>query len=124
MDTVAYLLERYPEDFVQAISTGATCDVIWRFDTFPILDVMGGRIEMAATIYAVTQAYENMTMMAASFRDATLPILQEAAEQVSAMANAKEVLERANEKESGRRTEERQERHEGRADQPWRKRHR
>jgi hypothetical protein len=117
MDTCNYLLERYPEPFVHAISTGAHCDVLWHFDTFPILDGLGGRLSMAATIYAVTQAFENMGMMAGAFRDATLPFLNAAAEEVSV---AQKVLAG---KEDGRKREERHGKRERQRDQPWRKGH-
>jgi hypothetical protein len=126
MDTCAYLIERYPEDFVHAISTGAYCIVGGRWDFFPILDVMGGRIEMAAIIYAVTQAYENLHAdigaIGSAFRPALAAIAKGMAEQ--------EVKERVlrdgdrERKEDDRRREERDARWEERGNQPWRKRHR
>jgi hypothetical protein len=117
MDTYAYLLERYPEKFVHAISTGAYCRVEGHWDVFPIIDVLGNRIGAAATIYAVCQSFENMGMMAGAFREATVPSLS-AAEEVSALARKVLAV-----KEVGRKREERQGRRDRQRDQPWRKGH-
>jgi hypothetical protein len=113
MNTCEYLLERYPDDFVHAISTGATCDVRSRYDHFPLLDVMGGRIAMAATIYSVVQSFEN------------LDAIREWSEQETKLKNWNIAAAQlaAKRKEIDREAEERALKRESRRDQPWRKRH-
>jgi hypothetical protein len=123
METIDYLLERYPEPFVHAICTGAYCVVGGNWDVFPLLDMAGNRLSTAATLYAVVQSYENLSAINGAFQqDVALINWNKAAEQ---LALGKRLGSPAPEsKEGGRRREERQARHEGRADQPWRKRHR
>jgi hypothetical protein len=120
MDTYTYLLERYPEPFVHAICTGAYCVVGGNWDIFPLLDITGTRLSTADMIYAVVQSYENMQAIAESFKqEMLLANWNKAAEMFAARPPVSQEG-----KEAGRKTEERQARHEGRADQPWRKRHR